>query len=123
MNDEEFGSLKLLQLKCRRGDQIIQPFCRISSPQEIRSTLFNLYKFQKFGKGIPESCRMHGNLINGEKFGPLKLLKLKCRRGDQMIQSFCRIGPSHEIRYPSLICGNFKSLRKVVLNHAECIEI
>ena len=29
MNDEEFGSLKLLKLKDRRGHQIIQPICRI----------------------------------------------------------------------------------------------
>ena len=29
MNDEEFGSLKLLQLKDRRGYQIIQLICRI----------------------------------------------------------------------------------------------
>ena len=32
--DEEFGSLKLLELKYRRGDKIIHPFCRIDSPQE-----------------------------------------------------------------------------------------
>ena len=31
MNDEEFGSLKLLILKYRRVDQIIHPLCRIGS--------------------------------------------------------------------------------------------
>ena len=73
MNDEEFGSLKLLKLKYRRGNQIIQLFCRIASPQEIRSPLFNLQKFQKSEKSIPESCRMYWNLINDEEFGSLNV--------------------------------------------------
>ena len=34
MNDEEFGSGKLLKLKERRGDQI-QTFCKIGSPQKL----------------------------------------------------------------------------------------
>ena len=92
MNDEEFGSLKLLKLKYRRGYQIIQPFCRIGSPQEIRSPLCNLWKFQKSEKGTNESRRMHWNLMNDEEFGSLKLLKLKYRRGDEIIQPLCRIG-------------------------------
>ena len=59
MNDEEFGSLKFLKLKYRRGDQLIQPFCRIGSAEDVRSLLFNLTKFQKADKSIAESCRMH----------------------------------------------------------------
>ena len=59
MDDEEFGSLKFLKLKYRRGDQRIQPFCRIGSPQEIRSPLFNLRKFEKTEKSTSGSCRMH----------------------------------------------------------------
>ena len=59
MNDEEFDSVKFLELKYRRGDQIIQPFCRIGSPQEIRSPLFNLMSFQKAEKSTAESYRMH----------------------------------------------------------------
>ena len=59
MNVEEFGSLKFLKLKYRRGDQINQAFCRIGFPQEITSTLFNLKKFQKLEKSTAESCRMH----------------------------------------------------------------
>ena len=47
MNNEEFESLKLLKLKHIRKDQIIQPFCRIGSPQEIMSDLFNLKKILK----------------------------------------------------------------------------
>ena len=50
MNSEEFGFLKSLKLKYRKGDQIIQPFSRIGFPQVIRSPLFNLRKFQKAKK-------------------------------------------------------------------------
>ena len=63
MNGEEFGSLKSLKLKYRREDQIIQPFSRIGFPQEVRSPLFNLRKFQKAKKrpfcrvGFPEEIR------------------------------------------------------------------
>ena len=77
MTDEEFGSLKLLKLKYRRGDQIIQPFCRIGYPREIKCPLFNLQKFQKPEKVTPESWRMHSNIMNDEEFGSLKLLNLK----------------------------------------------
>ena len=67
------------------GGQIIQPFCRIGSPQEIRTPLFNLVNFQKAEKGTVESYKMQWNLMNDEKFGSFKLLKLKYRRGDQII--------------------------------------
>ena len=100
MNDKEFGSFKLLKFKYRRGDQIIQLFCRIGSPQEIRSPLFNLMNFQKAEKSTAESCRMNWNLMNDKEFGSFKLLKLKYRTGDQIIQQFCRIGSPQEIRSP-----------------------
>ena len=35
MNDEEFVSLKLLKLQPRRGDQMIQLFFKIGSPQKL----------------------------------------------------------------------------------------
>ena len=35
MNDEEFGSRKLLKLKYSREDQIIQTFCKIGFPQKL----------------------------------------------------------------------------------------
>ena len=35
MNDYEFGSIKLLKLKYRREDQIIQILCKIGSPQKL----------------------------------------------------------------------------------------
>ena len=72
MNDEEFGSLKSLKLKYRRGDEIIQLFSRIGFPQEIRSPLFNLKKFQKAKKrpfcrvGFPRENRQP--LFNLKKF-------------------------------------------------------
>ena len=61
--------------------------------------------------------------MNDEEFGSLKLLKLKYSRGDQIIQTFCRIGSPLKLGPPSLICGNLKTLRKVLLNQAERIKI
>ena len=122
MNDKEFGSLKLLKLKYRRREQIIQVFYRIGSSQEISCPGLNLWKFQKSEKGTPESGRIHWNLVNYKEFGSLKVLKLKYRRGDKIIQPFCRTGSPQEIGSPTLIDGNLKSLRKVLVNHAECIE-
>ena len=61
--------------------------------------------------------------MNDEKFESLKLLKLKYRRGDQIIQTFCKIGSPQKLGPPSLICRNFRTLRKVLLNHAEYIEM
>ena len=109
---EEFGSLKLLKLKYRTGDQIIQPFCRIRSPQEIRSPLFNLRKFEKYEKSTSQSCRMHWNLLDGEEFGSLKFLKLKYTRSDKIIQPFCRIGSPQEIRSPLFNLRKFEKTEK-----------
>ena len=50
MDDEEFGSLKLLKLKYRMGDQMIQNFFSIGSPHKLGSALFNLKKFEKSKK-------------------------------------------------------------------------
>ena len=92
-------------------------------PQEIRSPLFHLRKFKKNDKSTAESCRMHWNLLNDQEFGSLKFLKLKYRRGDQMIRPFCRIGSPKKLGPPSFIWENFKKMTKVLLNHVECIEI
>ena len=40
-----------------------------------------------------------------------------------MIQIFCKIGSPQKLGLSSLICRNFKTLRKLLVNHAECIEI
>ena len=114
LNDEEFWPLKVLKLKYRRGDQISQGFCRIDLPQEIRS-LHSLI-CENF-KSTIEWCTMHWNLMNDEEFSSLKISKLKYRRGDQIINSPKEIGPH------SLVVGNLKALRKVLLNQLECIEI
>ena len=61
--------------------------------------------------------------MNEEKVGSLKLLKLKYRSGDQIIQTFSKIGSPKKLGSPFLISRNFKILRKVMRNHVECIEI
>ena len=66
---------------------------------------------------------MHGNQMNDEEIGYLELLKLKYRRGDQIIQSFCKIGSPKKLDPTSLMFRNSKSLRKVLLIHAKFIEI
>ena len=35
MNDDEFGYVKLLILKYRKGDQIIKTFFKVGSPQKL----------------------------------------------------------------------------------------
>ena len=66
---------------------------------------------------------MQWNLMNDEEIGSLNILKLKYRRVDQIIQTFCKIGSPQKFGSPSLICENFKSLRKLLLNYAKCIEV
>ena len=61
--------------------------------------------------------------MNDNEFGSTKLLKFKYQTRDQIIQSFYKIGSPQKLGSPSLICKNLKTLRKVRLNHAECIEI
>ena len=101
VNDAKFGSLKFLKLKNRKRDQISQPFCRISSPQGIRSSLLKLMKFWKPKKRPAASCRMDWYLMNDAEFGSFKFLKYK--RGDQKIQPSCWIGSPQEIKSPSWI--------------------
>ena len=106
----------IMQNVIRRWDQIIQPFCKIVFSQEIRSLLFNLWRFWNSEKSTPESCRIHWNVMNDKEFWSLKVLKLKYRKGDQKIQSFPRFGFRQEIRTPYLISRNFESLRKPPLH-------
>ena len=91
-------------------------------PLEIRSPLFNLYKFQDSEKSLLHSFRMDWNLINDEKFGTTELLTFKYNRGDQIIQIFCKIGSPQKLFPPYLICRNLKSLRELLVNHTKCIE-
>ena len=92
-------------------------------PPEIRSPLLNLYKFENPERSTRESYKMHWKLINCEEFESKKLLKFKYRRGDQIIQTFCKIGSHQKLDPPSLICRNFKTVRKSFLIHAEWTEI
>ena len=61
--------------------------------------------------------------MNDEEFESKKLLKWKYRRGDQIIQIFSKIGLPRKLVPPFLIFRNFKTLRKILLSHAESIEI
>ena len=60
--------------------------------------------------------------MNDEKFECKKLLKLKNRRGDQIIQIFCKIGSPQKLGPRSLICRNLKTLREVLLKDTKSIE-
>ena len=91
-------------------------------PPEIRSPLCNLEKFQGSEKITPNSCRNVWNLMNDEELGSRKLSKLKYRRGDQIIQTFCKIGSPQKLGPPSFISRNFKTLRKVLLNMQNALE-
>ena len=102
----------MFKIEPRKREQIIQPFCRIGSPQEFRSPYFSLTKFSKIDKSTAESCRMHWNLMNDEEFGSLKCLKLKKKRGDQIIQPFCRIGSPQEISSPLFTLRKFSKKDK-----------
>ena len=70
---------------------------------------------------------MYWNLMNDDEIGSLKAMKLKYRRRDQVIQIICENGPPPlpppKLGHFFLICRNLKSLRKVILNQAEYIEI
>ena len=61
--------------------------------------------------------------MNGKEFGSIELLRLKYRKRDQIFETFCKIGSPQKLGPPSLISRNFKTLRKVLLNHEEDIEM
>ena len=61
--------------------------------------------------------------MNDEEFESLKLLKFNYSMVDQIIETFCKIKSPHKLGPPSLISRNFKTLRKVLPNHAKWIEI
>ena len=87
----------------QKVDQIIQTFWQIGSPQKLNSPLFKLYKFGNPKRSPPESYKMNWKLINGEELGSQKLLKLKDRRGDKIIQTFCKIGSQQKLDPTTLI--------------------
>ena len=91
MNEQESGSIKFSKSKYRRGDQIIQTFGRIGSHQKLGlpSSLI-CRNVKSLTKKSAESYRRHGNLVNDEEYGSLKVLKVKYRRGDEIIQLLFR---------------------------------
>ena len=52
-----------------------------------------------------------------------KTFKIELQKGVQTIQTFGQIGSPHKLGPPSSICRNLKTLREVLPNQAECIEI
>ena len=66
MNDVECASFQFFKLKYNRRDQIIQPYCRIGSPHEIRSPSLIWENFKNLSAAL--SCIMHWNLMNYKEF-------------------------------------------------------
>ena len=122
LNDEEFGSLKFLKLKYRRGDQRIQPFWRIGSPKKLGPPSLIWENFKKLTKVLlnhVECIEIYWMTIN---LGPSNFSNWNTEGGPNNSAVLQNWFPQ-EIRSPSLIWENFKKLTKVLLNHVECIEI
>ena len=110
------------KIEIQKGGANNSDFLQTWFAPEIRSPIFNLMKFHDSAKTTPESYRMRWNLMNDDEFGSIKLLKLKYRRVDQIIQTFFKIGSPQKLGPVSLICRNLKTLQKVLLNHADAFE-
>ena len=61
--------------------------------------------------------------MNDKDVRSWKLLKLKYNRETKKFSRSAELVPLKKLGPPSLIRRNFKTLTKVLLNHAECIEI
>ena len=61
--------------------------------------------------------------MNNKELGSTKLLKLKYRKGDQIIETFCKIGSTQKLGLSSFLSRSFKSQWKVLLIHVEMTEI
>ena len=62
--------------------------------------------------------------MNDEEIGYiLRTFKIEMQKGGPNNSDFLQNWFSLEIRFPSLICRHFKTLRKVPQNHAECIKM
>ena len=60
--------------------------------------------------------------MNEKEIMSIKLLKLKYRRGDQIIETFCKIGSPQKLGAPCLICRNFQTLQKVLLKRGAALK-
>ena len=83
---------KTFEIEIQKGGPDDPDFLQNWFLPEIRSPLFNLEKFQDSEKSAPGPCKRDGNPMNDDEFGSIKLLKFKYRRGDQIIQTLCKIG-------------------------------
>ena len=119
---ERISIYKTLKIEIQKGGTNNSDFLRNWFIPEITSRLFNLYKFQDSVKKTPWSCRMHWNITNDDEFGSIKHLLFKYRWGEQIIQTFFIINSPQKLSLPSFICTNFKTLRKMLLNHADWID-
>ena len=59
MDVEENRPFRFLKLNYRLGNQIIQSFCGIGLFQQIRSSLFNLRKFEESENSTFESDKIY----------------------------------------------------------------
>ena len=114
--------LKTCKMEIEKGGPNNSDFLQNWFHSETRSSSLISRNFKALRKVLLNS-RMHWNLMKDDQFGSLKLLKLKYRRGHQIIQTFCKIGSPQKLCPLSIICRNLETLRKVLLNHSECIEI
>ena len=110
---------KTFKIEIKKGGPNNSDFLQNWVSKKIRSPVFNMQIFPDFEKITPQSCRAHWNLMNDKEFSCRKLSKLKYRMGDQIIQTFCKIGSPQKLGTPSLICWNLENLRKVLQNYAK----
>ena len=121
MNDEEFGSKKLLKLKYRRGDQIIQTFCKIGSPKKLGPPSLICRNFKTMRKPF----LIHAEWTEIESMTKdldLKNFKIKKQKRGPNNSEILQNWFLQQISSPSLIYTNLKFLRELLLNHAKCIE-
>ena len=114
MNDHEFGTTKLWKFKYRRADQIIRTFCKIGFPKKLGRP------------SLKEYCWIMHNALKSNEWQSIwvyKTFEIQIQKGVQTIQTFCKIDFPQKLGVPSLTCRHFKTLKKVLLNHAECIKI
>ena len=57
--------------------------------------------------------------MNEELYRSIELLRLKYRRGDHIIETFCKFVSTQKLGPPSFISRNLRTLRKLVVIHGE----
>ena len=112
------------KIEIQNGDQIIKQFCRIGSPTKKLVLSFMIRgNFKKQRKVLLNHIECIEIYWMTKNFVP-QTFKIEIQNGDQIIKQFCRIGSlTKKLVLSSMIRGNFRKQRKVLLNHIECIEI